>query len=176
MQRCLVLILSIFMVTNLLANDVRLARNNFSKVTTLREIDKVLSLIEGINTPVSNAYKGAYTMLKAKCVNSPFKKYACFNQGKIWIEKAIEENPNHIEIRYIRAMLQANLPKFLNYSGNISDDIDFVLKNFNSAKISKEVKYKIITNLVAANLITDEQKVTIFYQINYERKTSSISR
>ena len=115
-------------------------------------------------------------MMKAKYVSSPFKKYAYFNKGKALIENAIEQAPNNVEIRYLRATLQANSPKFLNYYENINEDIGFVLTNLKKAEISKKVKYKIIINLVAANLISNEQKATIFYQINYARNTSNISR
>lgn len=176
MQKRWLLILVSLLCVNLMGNNINLARTNLSKVTTIAQIDTVLILIDGINTPVSIAYKGAYTMMKAKYVSSPFKKYAYFNEGKTLIEKAIEQAPKNLEIRYLRATLQANLPKFLNYYENINDDIDFVLTNLKTAEISKEVKYKIIINLVAANLISKEQKATIFYQLNYARNTSNISR
>ena len=176
MQKLCFFILSGLMCVNLMGNNINLARIKLSKVTTIAQIDTVLILINNINTPISNAYKGAYTMMKAKYVNSPFKKYAYFNEGKALIEKAIEQAPNNVEIRYLRVTLQVNLPKFLNYYENINNDIDFVLTNLKTAQIPIEVKYKIIINLVAANLISNEQKATIFYQINYARNTSNISR
>ncbi|MBQ19410.1 MAG: hypothetical protein CMD31_01520 [Flavobacteriales bacterium] len=176
MYKTSLFILSILCCFSLIGGNINLARTNFSKVKTIGQIDTVLILINNINTPVSNAYKGAYTMMKAKYVSSPFKKYAYFNQGKALIEKAIEQAPNNLEIRYLRAMLQVNLPKFLNYYENLNEDIDFVLKNLMIEQISKELKYKIIINLVAANLISNEQKATFFYLINYERNTSNISR
>lgn len=163
MQKLWFFILSVLMCVNLMGNNINLARIKLSKVTTIAQIDTVLILINDINTPISNAYKGAYTMMKAKYVNSPFKKYAYFNEGKALIEKAIEQAPQNLEIRYLRAILQVNLPKFLNYYENINEDIDFVLKNLMTEQISKELKYKIIINLVAANLISNEQKATIFY-------------
>lgn len=176
MYKTSLFILSVLCCFSLIGSNINLARTNFSKVKTIGQIDTVLILINNINTPVSNAYKGAYTMMKAKYVSSPFKKYAYFNEGKALIENAIEQAPNNVEIRYLRATLQANLPKFLNYYENLNDDIDFVLTNLKRAEISKKVKYKIIINLVAANLISNEQKATIFYQINYARNTSNISR
>lgn len=176
MNKACLFILSGLWCVSLIGSNINLARTNLSKVATIAQIDTVLILIEGINTPISNAYKGAYTMMKAKYVSSPFKKYAYFNEGKALIENAIEQAPNNVEIRYLRATLQANLPKFLNYYENINEDIDFVLTNLKRAEIPKKVKYKIIINLVAANLISNEQKATIFYQINYARNTSNISR
>ncbi len=176
MRKCWLFILSSLLCASLIGSNINLARTKLSKVSTIAQIDTVLILINDINTPVSVAYKGAYTMMKAKFVNSPFKKYAYFNEGKALIEKAIKQAPNNVELRYLRAILQAKLPKFLNYYENINDDIEFVLTNLKTAQLSKEVKYKIIINLVAANLISNEQKATIFYQLNYARNKSNISR
>ena len=69
-----------------------------------------------------------------------------------------------------------NLPKFLNYYEEISSDVDFVLTNIRTSDLSKEIKYKIITNLVAANLISDKDQTALINRINHERNRSYTSR
>lgn len=168
----------LFLIVNgcLYSSNVQLARIHFTKVKNDEQIDTLLVLLQKENSPIANAYKGAYTIMKAKYVSSPFKKYAFFNEGKNLLEKAVAKSPDNIEIRCLRALIQVNLPKFLNYYEEISSDVDFVLTNIRTSDLSKEIKYKIITNLVAANLISDKDQTALINRINHERNRSYTSR
>lgn len=168
----------LFLLANgcLLSSNVKLARIHFTKVKTSEQIDTLLVLLQKDNSPIANAYKGAYTMMKAKYVSSPLKKYAFFNEGKALLEKAVAKAPDNIEIRCLRALIQVNLPKFLNYYEEITSDVDFVLTNIRTSNLNKEIKYKIITNLVAANLISEKDQTALLNRMNHERNRSYISR
>ena len=75
--------------------------------------------------PVLVAYKGAALALLAR-----YEKLAA-RGGKVkeavtWIEQAVSDDPNNVEIRLIRLSVQEHLPKFLKYNGNIEDDQRFI--------------------------------------------------
>src|SRR6186713_9732 len=55
---------------------------------------------------VWKGYKGAASMLMAKHVSSPYRKLTYFNNGKSLLEKAIKEEQNNIELRYLRYSIQ----------------------------------------------------------------------
>jgi hypothetical protein len=82
------------------------------------------------------------------------------------IEQAVSLSPKNIEIRYLRVLMQEKSPIFLNYKENIKEDISFVVNQIVEAELTLKVKYKIISNLVEANLISYEQKLHLFNRLN----------
>ena len=62
------------------------------------------------------------------------EKYESFTKGKKQLESIIKKYPDNIELHFLRLTIQDNLPSFLGYDDNISED-----KNFIKTKI-KEVK------------------------------------
>lgn len=72
------------------------------------------------------AYHGAAKAMMAEVVYSPYNKYTLFTQGTKLIEQAVLQAPYNEEIRYIRFMIQANCPAFLNYRSNLRDDYRFI--------------------------------------------------
>ncbi|PKP41221.1 MAG: hypothetical protein CVT95_12930, partial [Bacteroidetes bacterium HGW-Bacteroidetes-12] len=110
--------------------------------------------------------KGALTIIKAKFAPSPLKKFVFFKEGKSMIEQAVSLSPKNIEIRYLRVLMQEKSPIFLNYKENIKEDISFVVNQIVEAELTLKVKYKIISNLVEANLISYEQKLHLFNRLN----------
>lgn len=75
----------------------------------------------------SKGYYGAYQMIQAKHLFSPFAKLKSFNSGKIKLEQAIKSLPQDVELRYLRFAIQTSIPKMLNYSANIAKDKEFML-------------------------------------------------
>jgi len=76
-----------------------------------------------------NAYIGAYYMIKSKFLGNPIIKIKHFNKGKELLEVSIENEPNSIELIFLRYSIQKNIPKFLMYSSNLSSDLEFIEKN-----------------------------------------------
>lgn len=80
--------------------------------------------------PVLLAYLGGFKAIWAKHTINPFGKLSTFKEGKILIEKAVKDDPNNIEVRFVRLSVQKNCPFFLGYKQNIKEDVKFI----NSAK------------------------------------------
>lgn len=139
------------------AQNVTYARKYFDKVKSADQIDSIVSILNKDTSPTVNAYKGAYIMMKAEYVTSPLKKYNCFIEGKEFVENSVLSDSTNIEIRHIRAIVQANLPKFLFYYENIQPDLKYILKHISQSELNYEVKLYIINNLTAANLISEQQ-------------------
>ena len=96
--------------------------NQFSCDSLVNYCSKEKNLIE-------KAYLGAGLMLKAKYANSPFLKYSFFKKGRAKLDDAINKKPNFVEFRWLRYCLQNNVPNFLNYNKNLSEDKIFIEKN-----------------------------------------------
>jgi hypothetical protein len=79
------------------------------------------------NQALYNAYLGTALATSASCTSSPVAKLRRFRDGRQLIEKAVENDQNHPEIRLLRLSVQSNAPSFLNYSSDIDVDRRFVL-------------------------------------------------
>jgi hypothetical protein len=78
-------------------------------------------------------YKGAVELGMARHDPNVFKKMSYFNEGKGNLEASIENDPNNIELRFLRLTIQTHLPTFLGYSGDKESDKKFVLDNLDAA-------------------------------------------
>src|SRR5690606_5476556 len=58
------------------------------------------------DSPVERGYEAAYHMFMAKHTGNPLKKMTYFKSGKKMLEKEIAENPENVELRYIRLCIQ----------------------------------------------------------------------
>lgn len=75
------------------------------------------------STKVSvQAYVISLEMKQAEYKLFPWQKLKIFNKGKQKLEQLIIENEKNADLRYIRLVIQEQLPKLLNYSSEIEND------------------------------------------------------
>jgi hypothetical protein len=74
------------------------------------------------------AYHGAALALMAEVKSNPYTKLNHFIDGKHMIEKAIALDRMNPELRYVRFMIQANTPAFLDYRGDILEDYQAIFR------------------------------------------------
>tara|TARA_B110000467_G_C18332734_1_gene494687 strand:+ start:3187 stop:3678 length:492 start_codon:yes stop_codon:yes gene_type:complete len=77
-------------------------------------------------------YKGMSLMLLSKHSYNPYKKIDYFKKGSSMLDKAIEEDKENIELRYLRYTVQYSAPMILNYRSALSADLSFIQHNVNS--------------------------------------------
>ena len=100
---------------------------------------------ENIGTSVKG-YKSAIWFLWADYFINPLKKWTCFNNGKDELEKLIKNNPNNIELRFLRLTIQDNLPNFLRYNQDKKIDKEFIHNRLNQI-VDEDLRMRIITYL-----------------------------
>lgn len=126
------------------------ARSLFDNLTAVsKDDDKVLV-----------SYKGALTAITAKYEKEIKRKKELFKNGVSLIEYAIEEDPDNIEIRFVRLSVQQNIPKFLKYKMNIEEDKTFILERLNGLD-NKDLKAYIQEYILYSKNFTDEEKNVI---------------
>lgn len=102
----------------------------------LKEMDKVK------NAEQKEVYKGAIKAKIAQFEKAPREKVDLFKKGIAPIEASIEKNPNNVEFRFIRLILQENAPKVLKYSQNIEEDSNVIKKGYKN--VSKKIQESMI--------------------------------
>jgi len=103
------------------------------------EIDSFLTKINAEkSTNSQQAYLGALKMKSADYQKTPKEKLAIFKEGKALLEKSITADSDNTEFRFLRLIIQENVPKMLKYNSNVKTDATFVKTNFD--KLPSEVK------------------------------------
>lgn len=99
-------------------------RTNYGKVVSNKSLcKKMIDEMEGSNlSSLKLAYLGAFQTIWANHVFNPFSKLSTFRKGKLNIEKAVKNENDNVEIRFIRLSIQINCPQFLGYNKNIEED------------------------------------------------------
>lgn len=92
---------------------------------------------ENVSSILIKGYEACFYFIKCKFIDNPIEKISYFNKGKKLLESLIEENPDAIELRFLRYSIQKNLPRVLLYYDNIEKDLNFVYKNIDNIKDSK---------------------------------------
>ncbi|WP_316836547.1 hypothetical protein [Pedobacter nutrimenti] len=112
---------------------------------------KLLSKVDHSSPPVLICYKGVAEMMQAKYGFNPVNKFRRFKRGKNLIEEAIKKEPDNPEIRFLRFIIQTNLPAFLNYSEHINEDKKYLLSNLQTTK-DKKLKQDFLKYLSSSKL------------------------
>jgi hypothetical protein len=112
-------------------------RENYSRMASNEELCK--SAISNLKSTKDISathlgYLGSLQTIWANHVLSPLKKLNTFKEGKKNIEQAIKNEPNNVELRFIRLSIQKNTPTFLGYQSNIQEDKKFIMNNRNDIK------------------------------------------
>ena len=101
------------------------------KGDSLTLVDTMILKIEKGERNSSNiAYKGALLMKKASFMKVPRRKIVLFKEGHQLLEEEIVNNPENVEYRFLRLVIQENAPKILKYNMNLEEDKKLVLENF----------------------------------------------
>ena len=111
---------------------------------------------------LNNLEKGYYGVVESLLANhtfDPMKKISYFNSGKSKLENAIIQLPSNTELRYLRLMLQLNVPSLLGYSSNIDTDRTYIIKNiaFQKNELGDSQYQRIIENLIFNGKCTENQ-------------------
>ncbi len=123
------------------------ARTDFYGINTEQDVSNFLSKYSPNGCGAIPAYRAAVYMRQAQFTSLPNKKLKYFNTGKKQLEGYIASHPNDLEGRFNRYLVQKSLPKILNYSSNLSEDLSFIKKNLDASSIAPEYKKKMLNTI-----------------------------
>ena len=120
-----------FLMTNgaCAQNDLGRFRRLFHEATKKKHLEAIIQMkleaCESANANVYYAYKAASVVRLAKYVINPLSKLKYFKSGTNLLDEIIRKD-THLEIIYIRLLIQLSVPSFLNYHAAIEDDLSFI--------------------------------------------------
>ena len=96
------------------------------------KLESITKNYNKVNNPVEFSYNISAQLFISKHLKNPVKKLYIFNNCTKELDKIISENPNSIEIRFLRYLVQLNAPRLLGYYNNLKMDYDFIVGNINN--------------------------------------------
>lgn len=121
-----------------------------------------------IKTPLTIAYLGALDALKAKHTWNPYSKIKYLNVSEKLMDKAVSQDPNNIEILFMRFSIQHNVPGFLGYGKNLVGDKQQLitqLNNKNYGTADRELTMSIIKFLIDSKRCTPAENDRLHKQL-----------
>ena len=125
-------------------NQMTAVRNHFHAARSATKLQYFLKFTKKIDCDQAYPYYASAIMKQAEYVSSPLKKLKYFKQGKAMLEKHITEHPNDLEARYVRILVQKNVPSILGYSNNIPSDTRFIKSRIANSGLSVSYKKTIL--------------------------------
>jgi len=80
------------------------------------------------NDPLVTVYYGSLRLLEAQHTWALWKKNALSKQGVQLIDSAVSAAPNDLEVRFVRAATDLNLPSFFKRKPQAQSDFDFIVQ------------------------------------------------
>lgn len=123
--------------------DMLLAINNAQLTDSLYEDYTSINK----KPPLLTAYIGALEALKAKNSWNPYSKVKYLVQSGKTLQKAVDESPENMEIRFVRFSIQYHLPRFLGLNNDMTDDKNVIILQL------KQKHYGSADRVFVANII-----------------------
>lgn len=136
---------------------VEKVRNQFPNIDNLEQAEYFMELLKNETSPEAKGYNAAMNFMKSRYVTFPFTKLKYFKEGKNELDEVIKNNPRNVEIRYLRFLMQKQIPEFLGYHENIKEDFLMILKGLNMSNLKFEQKVKILQNMLLTKDLTSEE-------------------
>lgn len=156
-------LLILFLSISLLGIDISELREKYPKASTSTEITNnlyhQLSSISLSDNPKLLAYKGAILSLMAKNAKTIKDKKMYFQECVQFLEAAVKDAQNDLEIRYLRLSVQEHAPKIVKYSKNIDEDKNLIMEHYGTTK-DAELKACIKSYIKDSSLFTDDEKLS----------------
>ena len=138
--------------------DLSIRMEFHSQKITQAYLDALQSDAHWDLNPLVMAYVGVSETMLAENAFWPREKWNYFNSGKEKIEKAIDQNQDNPELRYLRLLVQLNAPSFLSYDESIETDLEFYISNILNSGLNITWIKKFCDNLLNGKRLSDLQK------------------
>lgn len=126
--------------------ELETRKKYFDAIGNERKIERLLKELQRLDnpSPVLLAYRAACESMIAQFAWNPYTKLAQVNKSFDFFAKAIQEDTQNVEIRFLRFSVQHNVPDFLRKNREFEEDKDILVQNFDETDFDEEFRQFII--------------------------------
>lgn len=129
-MKTLSLLLFLVAVPALMSLNKKAIYSDLSSESETTISNQIKSLKKLSSTSEVRAFTGVFIMKSAQFEFAPWSKWNTFSKGKMMLEKEIHANSSNVEFRFLRLMIQENVPSVVMYSSDIEADAKIVKKSY----------------------------------------------
>lgn len=129
-MKTLSLLLFLVAVPALMSLNKKAIYSDLSSESETTISNQIKSLKKLSSTSEVRAFTGVFIMKSAQFEFAPWSKWNTFSKGKMMLEKEIHSNSSNVEFRFLRLMIQENVPSVVMYSSDIEADAKIVKKSY----------------------------------------------
>lgn len=154
---------SIVLLTLISPSALDEGRKTFAEINSIEQAEEFIISLQNDSSPEAMGYVASMNFMKSHFLKFPFTKLKYFKRGKKSLDNLINKNPKNVEIRYIRFLMQKQIPKFLGYNKHIDEDFKIITNGIEENTVSYEVKSIILTNMLnVENLsLSEKEKINL---------------
>ena len=142
-----ILFLSFLSTANFSDNDnIAEIRHDFHLIENKDDLLSFLDNYKDSDCDLAEPFIAAASMQMARHAFIT-KKMRYFTTGKERLELYIKNNPTSVEAKYIRLLIQKEIPSFLNYNDSIESDREFIVFHLPTSNLPKEYQKIILQNI-----------------------------
>ena len=98
-------------------------------------ISAQLAALEKSSLKEKNAYTGALMMKMSGLVKSGMEKLRIFKKGRVLLEHCIKQDSLNAEYRFLRLLIQEQVPDFMNYHSKKTEDAGLIKNSFGKLQL-----------------------------------------
>lgn len=148
-------------------NEFYLSIENEDKAEDLIKFLKDSFYVAGKKVPArATAYAGAVEAVMAKHVFNPYSKYKYVTRGLKKLNKAVEEAPGMLEVRFLRFAVLHNIPAIFGIGEKRKSDLDAVyelLLEKNYTEVNYDLQKGIAEFLIHSERISPDQQDNLLH-------------
>ena len=130
--------------------DMKSVRTEYHKIKTEEQLQHFIDMAKKINCDEAQPYLASAILQKAQYCILPTSKLKYFQNGKKHLEAFIQQNPSSIEGRYVRVLVQSELPAILGYSDDMVSDSMYIKNHIESSGLPESYQKLILKNVTQA--------------------------
>ena len=112
-------------------------------------------------TAYEECYLGICNGLQIQYLDGMWAKYKMLDRSRDHINKAIAKSPEDAELRFIRFMLEHNIPAFLGMSTHIKDDLRLIFSHTDFMNDNPDLKKMAMDFILASKRCTANQQLVL---------------
>lgn len=145
MMLLILLVYSIMTING--CDDMAVIRDQYHTIDSKDQLNSFIAKLELNDCMDAIPYHASATMQKAQYSFWPTAKLKYFKRGKKMLEAFIKSHPDNIEARYVRYLVQSEIPGILGYNDDMDEDYAYILSNIANTQLPKDYKTLILNNV-----------------------------
>ena len=128
-------------------SQMQKVRDIYHNIQTSEQLEDFIKYLDKLDCEMIDPYRASAIMQKAQYSFWPNQKFSYFSKGKNALETFIQKHPNNVEGRYVRLLVQSELPGFLGYKDNIMADAEFIISQVGNSELPTDYQIVILNNV-----------------------------